>query len=112
MKEIKDSNILYAVVVSADSVPAGTKWYGAESSAMQGCSWKWEAGKVFRAHYHLYRPRGINQTEESLVVIKGKIRCTVVMETKSESFTLNPGDMVIHYRGGHGYKVLEIAVAF
>lgn len=107
MQEIKEDDVIYSIVVNELDIPEGTKWYGAESEPMQACSWLWHQDKVFMAHHHLYNPRQITATQEALVVLKGKLRCTVTTKTKPVSFTLHPGDMVIHYRGGHGYKVLE-----
>ena len=106
-REIKDETDLYSIIIHTSDAPAGTKWYGDESEPMQVCTWLWGKEKFFRAHTHLFRPRTIAQTQEALYVISGRIRCTVVMAGSIEGHTLKAGDLVIHYRGGHGYKVIE-----
>ena len=83
--------------------------FSPDDEFLQVASLKLSKGKTFRAHKHIYYKKITNITQESWVVIKGKVRAflydlddTIIKETD-----LGPGDFTITYRGGHNYLILE-----
>lgn len=67
------------------------------------------AGKVIDAHVHKEVKRDILNTQEVLVIRKGKLRVDFYTEDKQylESKILNEGDIILLVSGGHGFEVLE-----
>ena len=66
--------------------------------------------KIYKAHKHLKKKGNENViTQESLIVINGKILCTFYDSdgTFIEEQTISSGDCVITFYGGHKYEILE-----
>ena len=68
-----------------------------------------DAGKKYAAHRHLPRAREIPQTQESWVVVSGKVRVSIFdLDGKLlEKTVIGAGDCSITLRGGHGYEILK-----
>jgi len=66
-------------------------------------------GKTFLPHRHVTCEKTIHITQESWVVISGKVRAILydVDDTIVSEEILNPGDCSITLRGGHTYEILE-----
>jgi len=108
MRYIIEDGVTYSVVVEGDLIPYGTSWYGSDNEPLQSCSWNWNKGKAFEVHKHFNNPRESNYTQEAMVVMKGKLMCLVKTEKgRVHDIILNAGDMIVHYRGAHGYEILE-----
>jgi len=108
MKEIREAGKLYSILVRRNSLPKGTTWYGPEDSKLQACSWRWEEGKTFKIHKHLRNERYVMFTQEAMVVTSGELQCNIKTDLdKVICISLFPGDMIVHYAGGHGYEVLR-----
>lgn len=80
-----------------------------ESEFLQVSCFKLNENKTFRSHKHLNLERQTNITQESWVVIKGKIKAILydVDDKILEEIVLNAGDCSITFRGGHNYLCLE-----
>ena len=65
--------------------------------------------KTFKPHYHIPLERHTTITQESWVVIQGKIKAILydTDQTIVAERILNPGDMSITFYGGHNYISLE-----
>jgi len=65
--------------------------------------------KIVKAHKHLQNIRTIDITQESWIVIKGKIKITLYdLDDKLLKDTiLKTGDCLVTFRGGHEMLVLE-----
>ena len=63
-------------------------------------------GKIVKPHSHLNIKRKSNITQEIWLVFKGKIKASVFDIDKRiiKNLTLNMGDCLILFRGGHGFK--------
>ncbi len=68
-----------------------------------------KSGHIFRPHFHKYQVKQTTITQESWVVIRGKIHAILydVDMQILEKVELRAGDLCITFSGGHGYKVLE-----
>ena len=65
--------------------------------------------KTFKAHYHIPLERKTTITQESWVIIQGKIKATLYdidNEIIAEPI-LEAGDCTITFHGGHNYLALE-----
>ena len=75
---------------------------------------KMESGKKIKSHKHLETYKIIERTQESLVVINGKIKA-IYYDTDEKILTekiLEEGDCSITFQGGHSYEVLGDAIAY
>lgn len=68
-------------------------------------------GKTFKPHKHFPkdRPQFKYPTQESWIVIRGRVRCTFydIDDTIIAEPVLEAGDCSITLNGGHTYKILE-----
>lgn len=109
IREIKDQQNLYAIVVRSDQIPPGLHFYTADSSFVQLGSWKYPKDKVLSPHAHRVCERVSTITQEFVFVKKGKVRMDIydAADRLLESATLQSGDFALIYQGGHGYQILE-----
>ncbi len=68
-----------------------------------------DSGKTFRPHAHVENIRQSNLTQESWVVVKGKVEATYydLDDRIITKMILKTGDCTVTFRGGHNYKFLE-----
>ena len=61
------------------------------------------------AHFHRLNVRIINRTQECVIVLAGKVKATIFdgVGKVIAWIVLEPGDLLVTFRGGHGYEVLE-----
>lgn len=66
-------------------------------------------GKTFRPHKHLILKRETDITQESWVVIKGKVKAILfdLDDSVIAEPILGPGDASMTFHGGHTYECLE-----
>lgn len=67
------------------------------------------AGKTFRAHKHIKLLRGTDITQESWIVVRGKVKAILydLDDTVIHEEILEAGDCSITFRGGHNYESME-----
>ena len=69
-----------------------------------------EDKKFYRPHAHLPKKvEYLGVTQESMVVIKGWLRCYIydLDDSIISIRELTPGDCIINFAGGHAYEVME-----
>lgn len=112
---------VYAILAPAKEIKEGSEWFGAQHESLQASRMNYEAGKSFRVHHHILNPRTIKRTQESFVVISGRIAVDVYDNPKPKSgwkaellgtLEAGPGEAIFVYRGGHGVRVLEDTIAY
>ena len=115
MKTVSIGDEVYAILVSGE-VKEGSEWIGSQHESLQASRMKYPAGKDFRVHHHILNPRTIKRTQESFIVISGRIAVDVYDNPKPKlgwkaeligTLEAGPGEAIIVYRGGHGVRVLE-----
>ena len=109
---VKDE--IYAILAPAtQDIKEGSIWFGSQFESLQASRMKYAAGKAFRVHHHILNPRTIKRTQESFIVISGRIAVDVYNQ-KALIGTLEagPGEAIFVYRGGHGVRVLEDVVMY
>lgn len=80
-----------------------------DNEYLQAASFILNKGKTFKPHYHLPLERKTNITQESWIVIKGKIKAILydIDHTIIAEPILEPGDCSITFRGGHNYLCMD-----
>ena len=109
----KDGEI-YAIHSSILDLKDGTEWFGSQHESLQASRMKYLADKSFRIHHHILNPRTIKRTQESFVVIQGKIAVDVYDNKANLLGTLEAGtgEAIFVYRGGHGVRILEDCIVY
>ncbi len=109
MNEIKHNGKVYAIFGDTDEMKHGSTFIGSPEERLQFSVLIYDKGKVFQNHIHKHRPRVIEKTQESWVVLKGMVKVFIFDENKGiihEQVMLS-GQFYISYEGGHGYEILE-----
>lgn len=108
-KEIKDGEVLLAIIDSMKGFKDGLNFYGSKNDCIQVGAFRYNEGKVLRAHRHIDRPRTARKTQEILICLQGV--CSVNIFNMRDNFVtgtfLTPGWFVILYEGGVKYRILE-----
>ena len=113
-KSIGIGEEVYALLTSIDNAREGSEWFGNQIESLQAQRMKYPAGKKFRIHHHILNPRTIKRTQESFIVIRGRIAIDIYGNDAALIGTLEagPGDAIFCYRGGHGVRIVEDAVVY
>ena len=114
MKTIKLADEIYAILVEREDATSGTNWIGDRIESLQGSVMNYPKGRFFKVHHHIMNPRTIKRTQESFIVISGRIVVDVYdnNSTLLGSLYAGPGEAIFVYRGGHGVRVLEDFVGY
>ena len=120
MKTVSIGDEVYAILVSGE-VKEGSEWIGSQHESIQASRMSYPSGKLFRVHHHILNPRTIKRTQESFIVISGRIAVDIYSNPKPKlnwnseligTLEAGPGEAIIVYRGGHGVRVLEDFVGY
>lgn len=76
---------------------------------LQVSTFKLEEDKTFRPHKHILNVRETTITQESWIVIRGKVKVFYydLDDTLLSTEILDEGDCTITFRGGHTYQALR-----
>lgn len=71
-------------------------------------------GTSLTPHIHLSDTKVITEVQEVLYIVSGKVKVTyyTIDGDMIDSVVLSRGDILIHYRMGHGFEILEDAQIF
>ena len=105
--------LLHVVVRKGDITNKRMDLSQPEEFLQVGCK-KIEFGDVFPAHFHIDQPRQIGATQESWVIIDGRVRVNYydIDNTWLGDLELNSGDCWVTLRGGHAMEVLDDAILY
>jgi cupin fold WbuC family metalloprotein len=80
-----------------------------DTEYLQVSAFRMNEGKTFRAHMHLPLERKTDITQESWIVIKGRVKAKLydMDGTLLAEPILEAGDCSITFRGGHNYVCME-----
>lgn len=84
------------------------------SEYLQVCGRIMNKGTTVVPHKHLKTERRVKMTQESWIVLRGKVKASFydTDNTYLCDREIGSGDVVIFYRGGHGLEVLENDTVF
>lgn len=82
-----------------------------ENNFIQCATLKLSKGTTFKPHKHIKKQRCYDEkiSQESWVVIRGKVKCILydIDDSIISEEILNPGDASFTLYGGHTYEILE-----
>lgn len=108
-EEINNDGQILAIIIRAGHQPEGVEFYTPNDYSQQLASMGHPKGKVIPPHVHNSVSREVQFTKEVLIIKKGKLRVDFYSEDQKylRSTILNPLDVILLARGGHGFEVLE-----
>jgi len=109
MKIYDSSQNLLAIVIKKGTSKEEKDFHTDDSSEFQLGTFNLQKDTVIERHYHQKQERKIHSTNEVLVLQEGKMLITIydLDLNKVEDITLESGDMVALFDGGHEIKVEE-----
>ena len=109
MNEVIYNGSVYAIFGDTNEIDYGTTFFGSSKERLQFSALRYKKGKILQNHIHKHRPRIIERTQESWVVLKGKAIVFVSNENTKiiHEQIINAGQFFMSYKGGHGYEILE-----
>ena len=108
LSRVQPDKLLHVVFRRADITEARTDICDPAEGLQVAC-FRLPAGKTLRAHEHIPRPRTIERTQETWIVVSGRVRATYydIDGLELDKATLGAGDCSITFEGGHNYLALE-----
>ncbi len=99
----------YAIIIRNDYHESGIHFMTEANYSQQMAYMHHEKGKTIDAHIHNHELRNVIQTQEVLVLRKGKLRVDFYTDEREYfgSKSLCAGDVILLAYGGHGFEVLE-----
>lgn len=109
MTPIIYKNEVVAIFHKPGEWKAGLDFLTDDSAYIQAGTWNYDKGRVLKAHRHKTNPRTINLTQETFILISGKLRVDLYDENNTifHQEELVAGDIGIILNIGHGYYILE-----
>lgn len=109
VEEVLVEGQIYAIIIRSDFHELGVHFMTKEDYSQQMAYMHHETGKIIEAHIHNHELRNVIQTQEVLVIRKGRLRVDFYKSNKEYygSKELYEGDIILLAAGGHGFEVLE-----
>lgn len=108
MSKVQPDLLLHGIS-RVDEITDGRADLSTEDEILQLAALKMPLGKTFKPHKHIYVEKKVTTTQESWVVIRGKVKVILydIDDTIIAEEIIGPGDASITFRGGHNYLILE-----
>lgn len=102
----KKKNIL-AIIIRKNYKNKGIKFFTPNSFSQQLAQMSHEKGKIIKCHYHKKISRTTVNTQEVLIIKKGKLK-VFLFDKKKIACTkiIKDGDLILLASGGHGFKAI------
>lgn len=109
MKKIKLNGEVVAIFHKTSEWNEGLDFLTPDCTFIQTGTWWYNKGKELKAHRHILNERNISLTQETIVILSGKLRVDLYDETKTifHQEILVMGEIGVILNCGHGYFVLE-----
>jgi hypothetical protein len=109
VQNICDNSGLLAVIIRADFQADGIVFATPNELPQQLGYMKRPPGYEIEPHVHVLRRYDVQYSSETLFIRKGKVRIDFYTEQKEYllSEILTSADVVLLFRGGHGFEMLE-----
>lgn len=109
IEQIEHDGEMLALIVRDEYTRPGVSFFTPSHLSQQLAYMRHPAGKVIDAHVHNPVSRTVAYTQETLFIKRGRLRVDFFDEQQRylESRELNPGDVILLVKGGHGFEVLE-----
>tara|TARA_Y100000389_G_scaffold112923_1_gene110068 strand:- start:646 stop:1056 length:411 start_codon:yes stop_codon:yes gene_type:complete len=110
--EIIAKGIHIATIIKPNLSSEGLSFLTDDEDFIQVGLWNYKKGKRLDTHYHNTFSRESFKTNESVYVVRGKIKCNLYFENGEfiSSHILDEGEMIIQFNGAHEYFIEEDAL--
>ena len=100
---------LLSIIIRADYKSEGIEFFTPGDFSQQLGYMNRKQNHIISPHTHNAVQRGVQFTQEVLIIKSGKVRVDYYDEKKKylESRILNKGDVVLLAYGGHGFEMIE-----
>jgi len=101
-----------ATIIKPLEANDGLSFYTNDDNYIQVGIWKYPNGKRLETHYHNTFTRESMKTNETVYVVKGKLKCNLYLEngTFISSHTINEGELIVQFNGAHEYFIEEDSI--
>jgi hypothetical protein len=108
-EQIKLNNQIIAIIVYNEFSKEGIEFFTPGDFSQQLGYMKHQKGETIQEHIHILHAREVTNTQETLIVKKGRVKINFYNEDKTLFTTreLKTGDVVLLASGGHGFEFLE-----
>ncbi len=108
MEIIKKNKIILAIIIRKNFKTSGIKFFTPNSFSQQLAQMTHKKGKIINCHYHKKNIRRTVNTQEVLIIKKGKLK-VYLFERKKFVCTkiIKDGDIILLANCGHGFKALS-----
>ena len=109
IEKIFNKKCLLSIIIRAEYNENGVNFFTPDNSPLQIGHMKHPSGHVIKPHIHKEQKRETNQTQEVILIKKGKVRVDFYDDSKQykTSRILKEGDIIFLIEGGHGFELLE-----
>jgi hypothetical protein len=102
----KKKNIL-AIIIRKNYKNKGIRFFTPNSFSQQLAQMSHKKGKIIKCHYHKKISRTTVNTQEVLIIKKGKLKVFLFSKKKIVcAKILKDGDLILLASGGHGFKAI------
>jgi hypothetical protein len=108
IETISHAGLILAILVRRDFREDGIRFFTPDDFSQQLGYMSRSAGYVIPPHVHRPVPRTVDFTKEVIILKSGRVRVDFYDDDKNylESRILEPGDVILLARGGHGFEML------
>lgn len=109
IEHITNGSQLLAVIVPADYTTANVEFVTDPANCQQLGIMFHKEGDTITPHVHQSQERIIYDTQETLIIRKGKIQVNFFSDEQDflQSRVLVSGDIILLISGGHGFEMIE-----
>lgn len=109
VEKVLFDNQVYAIIIRSNFHESGIHFMTDENYSQQMAYMHHQTGKIIDAHVHNHETREVVQTQEVLIIRKGRLRVDFYKSNRvyCGSKELLAGDIILLASGGHGFEVLE-----
>ena len=109
VEEVVVDGVQVALILRSSFRAPGVRFFTPSTYSQQLGYMSHPAGHRIRAHVHRELRREVLRTQEVLLLRSGRVRVDFYgdADRPRASRVLEPGDVVLLARGGHGFEVLE-----
>ena len=109
MHEVIHNGRLLAIIIPNNYQQPGINFFTPPAFSQQLAYMRHPEGHDIAPHSHKPVPREVTQTQEVLIIRKGRLRVDFYDEQQEylQSHILEAGDVILLAAGGHGFQVLE-----
>ncbi len=109
VKSIYNQDELVAQVFNLKDIEEGLDFLTEDDSFVQVGTWNYKKDTLLPAHFHNDFDRSALRTQEVVIVLSGKIKCSLYSTDGNfiDDAFLNQNMMIIQYSNAHEYELLE-----